>query len=228
MGSGRGGHSRRPIRGAGGANPRSRSALTRPSRFSLTRLPTTPQVRPATTPRTRVVAAAAAPNADRRAFLAGVASVLVAGPAAAIDLFDDRKAKDTGFDIIYEARDLDLPQAERDGLNQFRGSLDATKKRIKESEARIDTKLPGFVEKKYWTLAREELRGQLGNLRFDLDTVAETLGKDGKKKALAAKADFLKAADTLDFAIRKKDADKANAALAATRAALDAALAALG
>lgn len=44
-------------------------------------------------------------------FLAGVAA-LAAGPAVAakIDLFDDRKAVEKGFDLIYEARDLDLPQ----------------------------------------------------------------------------------------------------------------------
>jgi len=180
---------------------------------------------------TRRVAAAAAPD-TRRAVLSGLfagAAALVAAPAArAIDLFDDRKVRDNGFDIIYEARDLDLPQSTRDGIDQFRGSLDATKKRIKESESRIDTKLPAFVEKKYWTLAREELRGQLGTLRFDINTVAETLGKDGKKKALAAKVDFLKAADGLDFAIRTKNPEKAATALAATRATLDAALAALG
>lgn len=52
-------------------------------------------------------------------FLAGVAA-LTASSAQAMDLIDDRKAKANGFDIIYEARDLDLPQAERDGLAQVR------------------------------------------------------------------------------------------------------------
>lgn len=161
--------------------------------------------------------------------VAGVAGLLSAtGDANAIDLFDDRKAREKGFDIIYEARDLDLPQATRDGLTQARSSIPAAIARIKESESRIDGKLPGFVEKKYWTLAREELRGQVGTLRFDINAVAESLGKDGKKALLGKKADFLKAADSLDFAIRKKDPVKAAAALEATRSTLDAAIAALG
>ena len=33
---------------------------------------------------------------------------------------------------------------------QARGSLEDTKKRISESERRIDEKLPQFVSKKYW------------------------------------------------------------------------------
>jgi photosystem II oxygen-evolving enhancer protein 3 len=48
----------------------------------------------------------------------GVASLAVVRSANAIDIVDDRKAKSTGFDIIYEARELDLPQDVRDGLAQ--------------------------------------------------------------------------------------------------------------
>lgn len=187
--------------------------------------------RPAAARSSTVARAAPAPE-SRRAVLgglvAGVAGLLATGNANAIDLFDDRKAREKGFDIIYEARDLDLPQAQRDGLTQARSSIPAAIARIKESESRIDGKLPGFVEKKYWTLAREELRGQVGTLRFDINAVAESLGKDGKKALLGKKAEFLKAADGLDFAIRKKDPVKAAAALEATRSALDAAIAALG
>lgn len=51
--------------------------------------------------------------------LAGVSSLALAKQAsAAIELIDDRKAKEKGFDIIYEARDVDLPQAQRDGFVQ--------------------------------------------------------------------------------------------------------------
>jgi photosystem II oxygen-evolving enhancer protein 3 len=52
-------------------------------------------------------------------------AALVAGKAQAVtpvDLFDDRKARNTGFDLIYEARDLDLPQSKRDGLDQVRAA----------------------------------------------------------------------------------------------------------
>lgn len=56
-------------------------------------------------------------------FVAAGAALLAAPKAQAVtpvDLFDDRKVRDTGFDLIYEARDLDLPQSTRDGLTQVR------------------------------------------------------------------------------------------------------------
>jgi hypothetical protein len=55
-----------------------------------------------------------------------------------------------GFDLIYEARDLDLAQNVRDGMTQARTDLDATKKRVKESEARIDAALEPSIAKAYW------------------------------------------------------------------------------
>lgn len=85
--------------------------------------------------------------------VAGVTS-LTAGKAFAdatpVDLFDDRAAKSKGFEIIYEARDLDLPQNERDGISQFRGDLSATKARYTEAERRINTKLGEYVSSQYW------------------------------------------------------------------------------
>lgn len=55
-----------------------------------------------------------------------------------------------GFDIIYEARDLDLPQNVRDGFTQIRTDLATAKARIAESEKRIDTTVAAFVDKQYW------------------------------------------------------------------------------
>lgn len=81
--------------------------------------------------------------------MAGVVG-LSALSANAIDVTDDRKVRELGFDLIYEARDLDLPQDERDGLKQFRGSLDDTKKRVKISEGRIDSVLEPYIKKAYW------------------------------------------------------------------------------
>jgi photosystem II oxygen-evolving enhancer protein 3 len=86
-------------------------------------------------------------------FVAGVASL--AGKASAdvtpVDLFDDRKkTKGTGFEIIYEARDLDLPQNERDGITQFKADLGATKARYTESAKRITGPLGEFIDKSYW------------------------------------------------------------------------------
>lgn len=85
--------------------------------------------------------------------LAGAAFIATGSPANAVsgvDLRDDRKVKDNGFDIIYEARDLALPQSERDGLTQARGSIEVTKQRVKESEGRIDSDLEPFISKAYW------------------------------------------------------------------------------
>ena len=85
--------------------------------------------------------------------VAGVAS-LTAGKALAdatpVDLFDDRNVRKKGFEIIYEARDLDLDQATRDGLSQFRGDLSATRDRYKEASKRIENSLGGYINKEYW------------------------------------------------------------------------------
>lgn len=62
-------------------------------------------------------------------FVAAGAALLAAPKAQAVspvDLFDDRKARNNGFDIIYEARDLDLPQSKRDGLDQVRAAAQST------------------------------------------------------------------------------------------------------
>ena len=86
--------------------------------------------------------------------LLGVATIsagdALANTATPVDLFDDRKVRSTGFDLIYEARDLDLSQAERDGITQFRGDLTATKKRYVEASKRINKDVGVYVDKAYW------------------------------------------------------------------------------
>lgn len=155
-----------------------------------------------------------------------VASTLPA--TAAIDLIDDRKARANGFDLIYEARDLDLPQNVRDGLTQARQDLAATKKRIAESEKRIDTLLPPAVSKAYWTEAREELRRQVGVLRFDINTVADTLPKDAKKALLKEKNEFFALVEDLDLALVQKKKDVALEKLPKVQSKLDSVIAKLG
>jgi photosystem II oxygen-evolving enhancer protein 3 len=166
----------------------------------------------------------------RRAVLGGLlAGVIAIAPAAqAVDILDATKVRDAGFDLIYQARDLDLPQSVRDGIDEFRGNLAGTKSRIKEASNRINGSLGGFIEKKYWTSAREELRGQVGNLRMDIGNSAATLDKASKKKAIDLSKKFYAKVDDLDFAIRKKSPEKAAAAYAAAKSALEEALAALG
>ena len=81
--------------------------------------------------------------------VAGVIS-LTALKANAVELEDDRAVRQKGFDLIYEARDLDLDQATRDGLSQYRKNIDSTKARVKEAERIVDTKLEPLIKKKYW------------------------------------------------------------------------------
>jgi len=84
---------------------------------------------------------------------AGVVALVAPSAEAGVtnvDLFDDRSAKQKGFDIIYEARDLDLPQSKRDGIDQFRGDIAATKTRLAESSRRINQELGEMVDKEYW------------------------------------------------------------------------------
>lgn len=51
--------------------------------------------------------------------LAGVALVGGTNGARAIDLEDERSnSRMKGYDLIYEARELELPQSVRDGLQQ--------------------------------------------------------------------------------------------------------------
>ena len=82
--------------------------------------------------------------------LAGVVSLTAFGAHADVELQDERDARQRGFDLIYEARDLDLGQNERDGLTQYRKNLESTKTRVKKSESIIDTKLEPLIQKKYW------------------------------------------------------------------------------
>lgn len=169
------------------------------------------------------VAVVAHAQDSRRAVLGGMLAGLAAfsvSPADALDIVDDRKARAKGFDIIYEARDLDLPQGIRDGLEQFRNDIPGTKKRIAESKARIEGPLGGYIEKKYWTEAREELRRQVGTLSFDINTLAAQLSKADRKEAEALKKSFKEEVTALDFAIRSKSPEKAAKEYADVKAAL--------
>merc|ERR1711937_613488 len=158
---------------------------------------------------------------------AGLAAITIANTTFAltpVDLKDDRKAKSMGFDLIYEARDLDLPQNVRDGLTQARSSTSDTKKRVAESKTRITKEVLPYIEKAYWTEAKGALRLQVGTLRFDLNTLAETKNKAEKKVALAAKKQFFNDIEKVDFAIREKKIEAALKAYDVAVSSLDAVL----
>jgi len=160
---------------------------------------------------TRLVVRASAVESRRTlmaSVAAGLAALTIGQDAMAltpVDIRDDRKVMDKGFDLIYEARDLDIPQNEREGYTQARGDLESTKKNVAEAKKRIQTSVVPFVKKAYWTEAKEELRRQVGTLRFDLNTLASAKPKAEKKAALAAKAAFIKDLEEFDLQIRKKD-----------------------
>jgi photosystem II oxygen-evolving enhancer protein 3 len=82
------------------------------------------------------------------------------------------------------------------------------------------------VSKAYWTEAREELRRQVGTLRFDLNTLASAKGgKAEKKQGLALSKGFIAAVEDLDLSLRKKDKAAALTKLETAKAKLDEALA---
>ena len=74
-----------------------------------------------------------------------------------------------------------------------------------------------YVNKAYWTQARNELRRQVGTMRFDINNLVENKGSG---KADAKK--FYKNVEQLDFAIRQKDKAAAAAALAVVQTSGDA------
>merc|ERR1712093_278867 len=159
--------------------------------------------------------------------MAGLATLLMSSSALAVtpvDLKDDRKAKSTGFELIYEARNLDLPQNVRDGLTQARSSAAGTKRRVAESTKRIIQEVLPYIKKSYWTKAKEALRLQVGTFRFDLNTLAEAKPKADKKAALAAKKQFFNDMEKVDFAIREKKMDAALKAYDTAISSLDAIL----
>jgi hypothetical protein len=66
--------------------------------------------------RVAVVAHASPEDVPRRAVLGGVLAAVLAvsapsAQAGPVDIIDGTKLRQQGYDIIYEARDLDLPQA---------------------------------------------------------------------------------------------------------------------
>ena len=105
--------------------------------------------------------------------VAGVVS-LTALKAGAVDLQDERDVRQRGFDLIYEARDLDLDQSTRDGLTQYRKNIDSTKARIKEAEQILDTKLDPLIQKKYWYTFVPAIQ------QYDLfDDIVDDIADDG-------------------------------------------------
>jgi len=155
--------------------------------------------------------------------VAGIVA-LNAAPALAlnsIELTDQRVTNKEGLQLIYEARDLNIAESTRQaGASRFafqKLTTAQTAVRAKESISRLDQDMVTYVNKAYWTQAANELRRQVGTMRFDINNLVENKGT-GKAEAKA----FFKSVEKLDFAIRQKDKDAAIAALAVAQTQGDA------
>merc|ERR1712066_172375 len=173
----------------------------------------------------------ASPSSSRRvvrsltACLVTLTITSTALAVTAVDLKDDRKALANGFDLIYEARDLSLPQSVRDGLTQARSSIDDTKKRVVELKNYFNLESLSFIKKAYWTKAKESLRLRVGTLRFDLNILVQTKSKAEKKNVMAAKKQFFTDIEKVDLAIREKNMESALKAFDVATNSLDIVLA---
>jgi len=192
-----------------------------------------PLVEPVSALKSQVEPSTISETQGRREMIAGLASAFGAAVAhdkaafavSPVDLKDDRKAKSIGFDIIYEARDLGLPQNIRDGLTQARESTENTKARIAESKQRISTGVLDAIKKSYWVEAAQALRLQLGTLRFDLNSLELKAPASEQKAVKAAKKKAFTDIEALDYAIRQKKLDASLKAYEKALSSLDAVLA---
>jgi photosystem II oxygen-evolving enhancer protein 3 len=165
-------------------------------------------------------------------FTAGAALFAGKAQAGGVDyvIIDDRKAKQNGFDLIYEARDLEVDQQTGAGGESTRFALQKlspadTKKRVNEAVARVEKVVPGLIEKEYYPVAQRELRTVVGYLRFDLEFLA-SLQSDKKAANAAAKA-ASKGLEDLDFQLRQKSKEGSQKAYTAALASVKAAVSAL-
>jgi photosystem II oxygen-evolving enhancer protein 3 len=161
------------------------------------------------------------------AFAAAASAAQAASAATPVDIkLGDQltSPKMKGFDLIYEARDTDLTQAQRDGIVAARSSIPDTKARIQESKKRMEEKMPKLISQAYWTQAKELMRLQVGTLRFDLDTLASAKPREDKKIARIANDAFFNNVEKLDFQIRAKNIDKAKTAYSKAMESFDSAL----
>ena len=163
-----------------------------------------------------VVKASASDKAKSAAVLAAGIVALNATPAFAlnaIELTDQRETNKNGLQLIYEARDLNISQSVRqEGASRFsfqKLTPAQTAIRAKDSISRLDQDMATYVDKAYWTQARNELRRQVGTMRYDINNLVELKGS-GEADAKT----FYKNVEKLDFAIRQKDSAAAKAALA--------------
>lgn len=128
-----------------------------------------------------------------------------------IEIFDDRKAK-KGNDRLIEAMDETLSQAQREGIVESKSDLDRTKKRLVASKDLLKANVRPKLDQNVWWEATSSLRAELGSLRRDITTVAETLPRQQRRVAFKSKKDFYKKIEAFDRAcgqgIKPETADR--------------------
>merc|ERR1719217_264242 len=143
---------------------------------------------------------------------------------------EDMRKKNAGVQLIYEARDIDLPLKDRyvysrDAEAGKEMTPDATVKRIGDARDRIDGEVRAAIQGQDWAKARNALRGRAGFLRFDLNYLVSLKDKASKKEAIELKKSALQKIEDLDYQLRLKNQEASNGKIEVALAELDKAIA---
>ena len=97
------------------------------------------------------------------------------------------RKKNAGVQLIYEARDVDLPLKDRyvysrDGEAGKEMTPESTLQRISDARGRIDGEVRTAIAGNDWVKARNALRGRAGFLRFDLNYLVSLKDKAAKRR----------------------------------------------
>lgn len=143
---------------------------------------------------------------------------------------EDMRSKNAGVQLIYEARDVDLPLKDRylysrDGEAGKALTPEETVARVGDAKARIDGEVRAAIQGQDWAKARNALRGRAGFLRFDLNYLVSLKDKASKKEAIELKKSALQKIEDLDYQLRLKNQEASNGKIEVALAELDKAIA---
>lgn len=141
----------------------------------------------------------------------------------------DMREKNAGVQLIYEARDIDLPLKDRylysrDGEAGKQLSPEETLSRVNDAKDRINSEVRVAIEGQDWAKARNALRGRVGFLRFDLNYLVSLKDKEAKKEAIKLKTNALQKIEDLDYQLRLKNQETATGKIEIALAELDKAI----
>ncbi|CAI5481937.1 unnamed protein product [Closterium sp. Yama58-4] len=152
-----------------------------------------------------------------KASLAAVTGVKIEGPPPPAGGLPGTENSD-------QARDFEAPLRERFFI-QIKTPEEALA-RAKDVVGVFD-EVQGYITKKAWPYVRNELRSELGYLRYDLATVIASKAKAEKKALNAELKELITTLESLDYAARVKDQEAAQKFFDATKSKVSALLAKL-